>query len=1416
MASDGEKALFLSLTSATSLAFLLLGSYRLWALRHEKIKVEPNWLAVVKPLVALPLPAILLSDLVLALSQGRTECLGIVSRSAALAASVGLVWLSIAEHKRSIRPSNLIVLYLLLTIVFDTFALTYPGFSNVRSGGRNHALLVAEVASRAAMLLLESQDKTSILRSEYGRASPEETAGLISSVLFWWLNGLLSRGNRSILRGSHLPPLDSGLEAEGLRRKILETWENRSNKSESILTLLKVLLRCLAGPFFAATFPRLGLVIFRCGQPILIEKAVRFVQGYTQGDDARDGYWLVVAAAFVYLGQTLSHARYFHLTNRLELMTRASLTTLIYNKALNIGSHAAETGKVITIMSTDVDGAVEAGRMVHEAWAKLFELVLGVVLLVRQVKWLAPLPFIIIIFCSQVSRYVAKNIRVRQKGWNMATQRRISVLSSILGSMKSVKALGVSGAIMSYIDQLREDEIKASKNVRFMNAVYNASANALGIFAPVATIVVYAAVARLQGSQLNVSTAFTTVAILALVTEPANMIMTIVPNAVATSANFERIQAYLLEPPRTDTRRVTTPSSDASRAHPTAAAVRLDGVTVASPTAKDTLLQNINLVLPRGSVTTCSGPVGSGKSTLAKVILGEIAPSEGTITVSSASIGYCDQQAWLPTGTVKQIVGGFSTVIDKERCDAAIRACCLDHDLAGFPDGDETVVGSRGINLSGGQRQRLALARLVYSLHDIVVLDDPFSALDGNTENTVVDNLLGPNGWFKKNNTAVFLVTNSAQHFHVADEILVLEKGRLATRGSWDELKSSVSELTKFTFAQAMQKPEVTAAKTLKGKSQSTTDAEEDLYRKTGDFSLYSYYLKSAGTINVVMLLICTASYSFGMFFPQYLLKWWTEGPPDKSSYYMAGYIALAVLAWVATNGSTWSTNIMIAPRSGALLHRSLLRTIFGAPLLFFSTTDIGIILNSQDISYVDRQLPFALITVSTQMFKMLFQLVLILNIQRWLTVCLPICVVAVYLIQRIYLRTSRQLRVLELEYQSSLYQWFLETAEGAVTIRSFGWSLAAEEKNVEALNWALRPRYTLMCVQRWLSLVLNLIVNGIAIGLIVLAVRWRGTTTGGDIGAALNLILAANATLVRLVESWASLEVSLGAIARLRNVERYTPKEDRPEEDLATYAGWPTKGEAQIAHLDAGYSPEHQILHDVNIDVKAGQRLVICGRTGSGKSTIIAALLRLIDGTGVLKVDGQDLLRTPRSVVRRKCFITITQEPFLIPQATLRFNLDPHSIVSDQVLEEALQKVGIWPLLSSKSGTAADILNSQLSALPALSSGQSQLLAVARAIVRKYALAAESDYPGADAPKPILLLDEATSSLDSETEDLIYGVLEREFVREGYTAVIVAHRLSVVLGRWRPERDRIAWVEDGRVAKVGSYEEIIELASRE
>ncbi|KAH6606099.1 MRP-type ABC transporter [Trichoderma cornu-damae] len=1286
MASHLDTFFFLSLSLATSLGFIVSASYRLWSLRHETVK-----------LVASALPAVLLLGLTTALLDIHPG-LRVATHSASVVASVGLVWLSTVEHKRSIRPSSLTVLYLLLTSVWNILALTYFDFFDFRYDHGRY--IVIELVSRLAILALECQNKTSIL-------APKEYPARQSS-----------------------PP--SGEEA-GRQESASGYFAVLDYKTGDDLDTAE------------AIFPRLSLIVFRCSQPILIQQAVQFVQGYTkQDDDGNVEYWLIVAAVVVYLGQTFAASTYYHRLNKLEIMMRGCLTTLIYNKALTIGSHVTDTGRVLTVMSTDVDGAADAGTMLHETWAKSFELAIGVTLLIREVKWLALLPFVII-FCkltyvgarfllSWCSNSHNPQFVLRQKNWNMATQRRISALSSILGSVKSVKALGVSGAMMTYI------------------------ANALGIFAPVVTLVVFAIVARLQGSQMDVSTAFTTVAILALVTEPANMIMTIIPNAVATSANFERIQAYMLEPPQTDKRRVASQPADVPRTNATEVAVDIKGVTVESPTTKEILLHNIELTLHRGSTTTCSGAVGSGKSILAKAMLGEIVPSEGTVTVASTSIGFCDQQAWLPTGKVKQIICGFSASIDEERYETAVQACCLNHDLSTFPEGDSTIVGSRGINLSGGQRQRLALARLVYSLHDIAVLDDPFSALDGNTENAVVDNLLGPNGWFKKRNTAVFLVTNSAQHFHLADEILILEKGRIASRGSWDELKSSVSELSKFTFTEATKRPEA-VLQVVRRTSQSDTDAERDVYRKTGDFSLYSYYLNSAGAAN-------------------YWLKSWTEGPSSQSTYYMIGYVLLAFVAWVATNGmmftevwrqaapiSSWD-HIWVKVKSGNFEGEDAKSP--SAPLAFFSTTDIGVIINrfSQDISYADRQLPSALSTTCTQVFKMANQLVLIVSVQKGLALSLPVCAVAVYLIQRIYLRTSRQLRALEIENHSALYQWFLETAEGVVTIRSFGWSSAAEEKSLDALNWSLQPRYALLCVQRWLSLVLNLI----------------GTTTGGDIGVALNLIMVANTTLVRLVEAWASLEVSLGAIARLRSVQLHTPREDLPEEDLVTCAGWPTKGEVHIAALDAGYRQAKNLSSAVELEVK---------------------------------VDGQDLLRTPRSTIRQRCFITISQEPFLIPQATLRFNLDPYSIVTDEILEMALLKVDIWSLLSGRGGTSAEVLDSEFSSLPVLSVGQQQLLAMARAIVCKYALA-QTSYHGIDTPKPILLLDEATSSLDSATEAAIYDVLESEFIQAGYTAIIVAHRLSVVAGRMRPEKDKVAWIEDGRVVKAGEYEEIVRFADAE
>ncbi|POR33873.1 Uncharacterized protein TPAR_05932 [Tolypocladium paradoxum] len=412
----------------------------------------------------------------------------------------------------------------------------------------------------------------------------------------------------------------------------------------------------------------------------------------------------------------------------------------------------------------------------------------------------------------------------------------------------------------------------------------------------------------------------------------------------------------------------------------------------------------------------------------------------------------------------------------------------------------------------------------------------------------------------------------------------------------------------------------------------------------------------------------------------------------------------------------------------------------------------------------------------------------------------LPLCMVAVYFVQRAYLRTSRQLRVLELESQAALYSSFLETVEGIVTIRSFGWQSALESKNLGSLNYSLRPFYMLLCLQRWLNLlVLELIVSAIAIGLIGVAVTWSDTTPGGEMGVALNLILVAITTLVRLVESWTSLEISLGAISRLKAIELRTAREDQPWENNEPDPAWPRKDDLHLLN-----SLDQPVLRAINLTIRPGQKLVICGRTGIGKSTMLLALMRLVESSGSIKVDGEDICRVPRSI-----------DPFLIPDATLRFNLDPSSSVSDGALQSALTKVGIWDHLSSMPGSdAGSPLYECLSSLPALSVGQSQLLATARAIVQKHSLLSGREFADQapnymNSPKPILLLDEATSSLDTATESIIHDVIDREFVEAGHTVIIVSHRMSAMAGRMRPGKDLVALLQDGSLVKVGGHKDI-------
>lgn len=187
--------------------------------------------------------------------------------------------------------------------------------------------------------------------------------------------------------------------------------------------------------------------------------------------------------------------------------------------------------------------------------------------------------------------------------------------------------------------------------------------------------------------------------------------MTIWPRATASMANFERIQRYLLDSTRQDNRldvknSVLESPPPETQGDSSRYALVANKISVQYASSLQPILQDINFKVEGGSFWIISGRVGSGKTTLAQVLLGEITPSSGSITVSSRRIAWCSQVPWLPSLSIKEVICGDSD-FDPSWYKAVVYACALEEDLDRLPHRDETLIGSRGVKLSGGQRQRV-------------------------------------------------------------------------------------------------------------------------------------------------------------------------------------------------------------------------------------------------------------------------------------------------------------------------------------------------------------------------------------------------------------------------------------------------------------------------------------------------------------------------------------------------------------------------------------------------------------------------------------------------------------------------------------------------------------------------------------
>lgn len=712
-----------------------------------------------------------------------------------------------------------------------------------------------------------------------------------------------------------------------------------------------------------------------------------------------------------------------------------------------------------------------------------------------------------------------------------------------------------------------------------------------------------------------------------------------------------------------------------------------------------------------------------------------------------------------------------------------------------LPNGDATEIGERGITISGGQKQRLNIARAIYFDADIVLMDDPLSAVDAHVGRHIMDNaILG----LLKDKCRI-LATHQLWVLNRCDRIIWMDGGKIQAVDTFDNLMANDSGFRHLMETTAVEEkkeeePAAVEEKTAEGdkkkkkkRGQGLMQAEERAVSSV-PWSVYTGYIRASGSILNAPLTIMVLLISQGANIMTSLwLSYWTSNRFGLSTgVYIGVYAGLGTLQ----AGLMFAFSILLTmfgtSASRTLLRQAVTRTL-RAPMSFFDTTPLGRITNrfSRDVDVMDNNLADAMRMYFLTMAMIISIFALIIAFFYYFAIALVPLTILFVLAASYYRASAREVKRFESVLRSVVFAKFGEGLNGVASIRAYGLKQRFVTDLRDAIDEMNAAYYLTFSNQRWLSTRLDSIGNALVFTVGILVVTSRFSVSPSIGGLVLSYILGIVQMLQFTVRQLAEVENAMNAVERLQYYGTQL-EEEAPEHTVEVRPSWPERGEIIFDNVEMRYRANLPlVLKGLSMHVRGGERIGIVGRTGAGKSSIMSTLFRLVEiSGGHIYVDGLDISTLGLHDLRSRLAI-IPQDPTLF-RGTVRSNLDPFHEHSDLDLWTALRKADLIPAdaaiddkdpsrIHLDSVVEEDGLNFSL--------GQRQLMALARALVRG---------------SQIIVCDEATSSVDMETDDKIQRTMAVGF--RGKTLLCIAHRLRTIVGY-----DRICVMDAGRIAELDS-----------
>ncbi|KAJ4249125.1 hypothetical protein NW762_012459 [Fusarium torreyae] len=811
--------------------------------------------------------------------------------------------------------------------------------------------------------------------------------------------------------------LDEAMSASNLYARVKQLEIKRPAASTSA-RLSWSMFSTLLVPLLLAVVPRIAVIGFTFCQPFLIQTILAYLESPSE---PKNGYGLIGAAVIIYTGIAISNALYFYWQERFVCMARGILFTAVYNKTISLPIADVSDSAVLTLMNSDIERIKMGLLPLHEYWANTIEVILASWLLEKQIGAAFVAPIVVIVLCIIASGGIASITGRRQVAWMKAIEERVATTANAISTIKSLRISGMTSAVEKLIQESRENELRIGGKWRLMLVI----AVTLS-FTPmtIGPLMAFAVTSR----SLEVTRIFPSLAFIMLLAMPLSNLFQNIPGLLSALTCLGRIDAYMKKESRSDPRtmhqHVSYPEEKVNMSGKVPALEVIKGNF--GWTAEHNVLQNVNIKIPTSSLTIVLGPVASGKSTLLKAFLGETAFSSGTtkVGVDFRRIGYCDQTPFLSNDSIRANIIGHAP-FHATRYQEALYSTALEADLKQLPQGDRSTVGGNGISLSGGQRQRLALARALYLQADLYLLDDILSGIDATTSALVFQRTMGIDGILTRRKSTVVLCTHNEQYLQFADNIITISGDGSLTEAE-NNTRIDNERLYNEPDKQVLHPdPEM---QQLVSPNDSAEVCPQNDARRTGDFAVYRHYFASMANWIIISFLLSCCCYGFTSNFPTAWLKYWSADvirpkPQHSGAFYVGIYALLQTSCLLSLTAVVLLCTQSMISQTGSRLHRSALQTVIGASLRFLTLVDTGTVTNhfAQDLTLVDSELPLSLVNFSLSLFTLVGMAAVIAIASPWLAVAYPVLIGVVYYIQLFYLRTSRQLRILELESKAPL-----------------------------------------------------------------------------------------------------------------------------------------------------------------------------------------------------------------------------------------------------------------------------------------------------------------------------------------------------------------------------------------------------------